>query len=51
MILEKFFSKNKKHILIIIMGELFIKNKLKKKFRLKQTKLHNLLNIYNYKYH
>ncbi len=51
MILEKFLFKNKKEILIIIMGEIFIKNKLKKKFNIKEKKLHKLLNIYNYKYH
>ena len=49
--MKKFLFKNKKEILIIIMGEIFIKNKLKKKFNIKEKKLHKLLNIYNYKYH
>ena len=50
-ILRKFLIKSKKEILIVIMGEIFIYNSLKKKFKIKQTKLHNLLNIYNYKCH
>ena len=50
-VLKKFLIKSKKEIMIIIMGEIFIYNNLKKKFKLKQKKLHNLLNIYNYKHH
>jgi ribosomal protein L11 methylase PrmA len=51
LILEKFLLTNKKEVVIIIMGEIFIKKKLKRKFNLKQKKLHKLFNIYNYKYH
>ena len=50
-VLKKFLIKSKKEIMIIIMGEIFIYTNLKKKFKLKQKKLHNLLNIYNYKHH
>ena len=50
-VLKKFLIKSKKEIMIIIMGEIFIYSNLKKKFKLKQKKLHNLLNIYNYKHH
>tara|TARA_A100001011_G_scaffold342795_1_gene376606 strand:+ start:1223 stop:1846 length:624 start_codon:yes stop_codon:yes gene_type:complete len=50
-ILKKFLIKSRKEIVIIIMGEIFIYNNLKNKFKLKQKKLHNLLNIYNYKHH
>ena len=50
-VLKKFLIKSRKEIMIIIMGEIFIYTKLKKKFKLKQKKLHNLLNIYNYKHH
>ena len=50
-ILERFLMKSKKEIMIIIMGEIFISNKLKKKYKIKEKKLHKLLNIYNYKYH
>ena len=48
-ILKKFLAKSKREIIIIIMGEIFIYNELKKKFKIKQTRLHKLLNIYNYK--
>ena len=50
-VLKKFLIKSRKEIMIIIMGEIFIYSNLKKKFKLKQKKLHNLLNIYNYKHH
>jgi ribosomal protein L11 methylase PrmA len=50
-ILKKFLIKNRNEVIIIIMGEIFVHKSLKKKFKLKQTKLHNLLNIYNYKHH
>ena len=50
-VLKKFLIKSRKEIMIIIMGEIFIYTNLKKKFKLKQKKLHNLLNIYNYKHH
>ena len=50
-ILKKFLIRSRKEIMIIIMGEIFIYSNLKKKFKLKQKKLHNLLNIYNYKHH
>tara|TARA_B100001964_G_scaffold100717_1_gene112598 strand:- start:306 stop:863 length:558 start_codon:yes stop_codon:yes gene_type:complete len=50
-ILKKFLNKNKKTLIIIILGEIFIFEKIKKKFKLKKNKMHSLLNIYNYKYH
>ena len=50
-VLKKFLIKSRKEIMIIIMGEIFIYSNLKKKFKLKQKRLHNLLNIYNYKHH
>ena len=50
-VLKKFLIKSRKEIMIIIMGEIFIYSNLKKKLKLKQKKLHNLLNIYNYKHH
>ena len=50
-VLKKFLIKSRKEIVIIVMGEIFIYNNLKKKFKLKLKKLHNLLNIYNYKHH
>ncbi len=49
MILKKFLAKSRKDIMIIIMGEIFINQNLKKKFKIKQKKLHKLLNIYDYK--
>ena len=49
-ILKKFLIRSRKEIMIIIMGEIFIYSNLKKKIKLKQKRLHNLLNIYNYKH-
>ena len=51
LILKKFLNKNKKELKIIIMGEIYISLKMKKKFRIKVEKIHKLLNIYSYKYH
>ena len=51
LILKKFLNKNKKELKIIIMGEIYISLKMKKKFQIKVEKIHKLLNIYSYKYH
>ena len=50
LILKKFLNKNKKELKIIIMGEIYISLKIKKKFQIKVEKIHKLLNIYSYKY-
>lgn len=50
-ILKKFLGKTNKKIKIIIMGEIFINSKLKKKYIRREIKLHNLLNIYDCKHH
>ena len=49
LILKKFLNKSKKELIIIIMGEIYINTKMKKKFQVKE--IHKLLNIYSYKYH
>ena len=51
LILKKFLNKNKKELKIIVMGEIYISLKMKKKFQIKVEKIHKLLNIYSYKYH
>ncbi len=51
LILKKFLSKNKKELKIIIMGEIYISLKMKKKFHIKVERIHKLLNIYSYKHH
>jgi len=50
LILKKFLNKNKKELKIIIMGEIYISLKMKKKFKIKVEKIHKLLNIYSYKH-
>ena len=50
LILKKFLNKNKKELKIIIMGEIYISLKMKKKFQIKVEKIHKLLNIYSYKH-
>ena len=49
LILKKFLIKNKNQLKIIIMGEIYISLKMRKQFQIKVEKIHNLLNIYNYK--
>ena len=51
LILKKFLNNNKKELKIIIMGEIYIGLKMKKKFHIKVEKIHKLLNIYSYKHH
>ena len=51
LILKKFLDKHKKELKIIIMGEIYINLKMKKKFQIKVEKIHKLLNIYSYKHH
>ena len=51
LILKKFLNKHKKELKIIIMGEIYINLKMKKKFQIKVEKIHKLLNIYSYKHH
>ena len=50
LILKKFLNKSKKEFKIIILGEIYISLKMKKKFQIKVEKIHKLLNIYSYKY-
>lgn len=47
-IINKFLSKSRKEIKIIVLGEIFIKKNLIKKFKIKKKKIHNLLNIYKF---
>jgi len=50
-IIINFLNKNKKKLMIVIMGEIYINKKIKKKFDLKTVRIHEFLNIYNYKHH
>ena len=47
-IINKFLSKSRKEIKIIVLGEIFIKKNLIKKFKIKKKKIHNFLNIYKF---
>ena len=47
-IINKFLSNSRKEIKIIVLGEIFIKKNLIKKFKIKKKKIHNLLNIYKF---
>ena len=49
-IVEKFLSKSRKELKIIVMGKIYLNIRIKKKFRIKVTKIHSLFNIYTYQY-
>lgn len=49
-IIEKFLSNSKKEVKIIVIGKIYLSPKIRKKFKIKVERIHNLLNIYNYQY-
>ena len=46
--IKKILSKSRNEIKKIVLGEIFIKKNLIKKFKIKKKKIHNLLNIYKF---